>query len=296
MRQLETELVERIRLEGELHHVNRALELQFTNSCAELAAVNEELRREKHSRAEEQKEISVLRENLFRQKKAFDVVSQELDSFSYSVSHDLRAPLRHMIGFSGVLLEDFRDSLDATAQSYLDCIVRSGLKMEGLIEALLKLSRVTRQELRLASVDLSELARACAASLQESAPERRAVISIADQLSVRADAELLKAAMDNLLQNAWKYTSKKETATIELGHKQEGDARIFFLRDNGAGFDMRFADRLFGPFQKMHREGEFEGMGIGLATVQRIIHRHGGRIWADAAVDAGATFFFTLSD
>jgi light-regulated signal transduction histidine kinase (bacteriophytochrome) len=150
--------------------------------------------------------------------------------------------------------------------------------------------------LSLASVDLSRMARECAVLLKESAPERKVVFKIADQLSVRGDETLLKAAIANLMENSWKYTGKKESATIELGRKQEGDSTIFYLRDDGVGFDMRYADKLFGPFQRMHRESEYEGTGIGLATVQRIIHRHGGRIWADAAVDGGATFFFTLSD
>jgi len=223
-------------------------------------------------------------------------MNHELESFSYSISHDLRAPLRHLIGFSGALLEDYADTLDATAKTYLDCIVRAGGKLESLIEALLNLSQITRQELRIASVDLSELARECAASLLDSAPERSVVFHIADELPVQADAALMKAAIGNLLENAWKYTCKKDTANIELGQNREGDAIVFYLRDNGAGFDMRYAARLFGPFQRMHKESEFEGTGIGLATVQRIIHRHGGRIWADAVVDGGATFFFTLSD
>jgi light-regulated signal transduction histidine kinase (bacteriophytochrome) len=295
-RQLEAELSERKRVEEELHCLNSALEMRVTERSAELAAANDELRREMHSRTEDQKEISLLSANLVRQKNAVRIVNQELESFSYAISHDLRAPLRHLAGFSGALLEDYGETLDTIATGYLDCIVRAGRKMETLVEALLKLSRVTRQNFSLTSVDLSQMARECAASLKESAPERNVVFTIADKLSVRADADLLKAAIGNLLGNAWKYTGKKETATVELGQKQEGDTTVFYLRDNGAGFDMRYADRLFGPFQRMHKESEFEGTGIGLATVQRIIHRHGGRIWADAAVDGGATFFFTLAD
>lgn len=296
IRQLEAELSERRLIEEELYRLNRALELRLAETGAELAETNADLRREMHWRTEDQKEICRLSEHLVQQKNALKVVNQEMETFGYSISHDLRAPLRHLTGFSGALLEDYRDSLDATAQGYLDCIVRAGRKMDLLIEALLNLSRITRQELNITSVDLSELARECAASLKDSAPERRVVFTIADKLSVRADSSLLRAAIGNLLENAWKYTGKKETATIEFGRKQEGEATIYYLRDNGAGFDMRFAERLFGPFQRMHSENEFEGTGIGLATAQRIIHRHGGKIWADAMVDGGATFYFTLAD
>ena len=296
VRQLQAELSERRHAEEELCLLNSALELRLAECRGSLAAVEEELRQERRGRTEDRKEMSLLAENIVRQKNALNAMEHELESFSYSISHDLRAPLRHLVGFSGALSEDYADTLDATAKSYLDCIVRAGYKLESLIEALLNLSQITRQELRLAIVDLSELARECAASLLGSAPERTVVFHIADHLFVQADLTLMKAAINHLLGNAWKYTCKKDTANIELGRKQEGDATVFYLRDNGAGFDMRYAERLFAPFQRMHKESEFEGTGIGLATVQRIIHRHGGRIWADAMVDGGATFFFTLSD
>jgi signal transduction histidine kinase len=296
LQQLQDEISERKRLEEEVNRLNSTLELRLKESLAEVAALKNELRHEKHRHTEEQKEIHLLNENLAQQKNALAMVNRELESFSYSISHDLRAPLRHLVGFSGALLEDYAESLDTSAKGYLDCIVRAGHKMETLIEALLKLSRIARQELKIASVDLTQMARECAATLKESDPGRSVVFSIADELSARGDAPLLRAALENLLANAWKYTVKKETAIIELGRKEEGDATIFYLRDNGAGFDMRYADKLFGPFQRMHSESEFEGTGIGLATVQRIIHRHGGKIWADAAVDGGATFFFTLSE
>jgi len=295
-RQLQSELLEQKRVELELHNLNTALELQVTGLAGELSAAKEELGQQRHRRDEDRKEISLLAADLARQKNSLEVIGQELESLTYSISHDLRAPLRHVIGFSGVLLEDFGDSLDAAAHNYLDCIVRGARKMELSIEALLKLSRISRQDFRPAKVDLSQIVRDCASALAQSAPERRVSITIADGLSVRADAALLKAAMENLLDNAWKYTGKKEAATIEFGRTQQGGNTVFYLRDNGVGFDMRYADRLFGPFQRMHKEGEFEGLGIGLAAVQRIIHRHGGKIWADAAVDAGATFFFTLAE
>jgi signal transduction histidine kinase len=294
-RQLQAEISHRKRMEEELHHLNGDLEKRVTELSAELAAANDELRQEFRKRAEDREEISHLNENLVRHKDALEVASRELESLTYSVSHDLRAPLRHLIGFSAALLEDYGDKLDDAGQSFLDCIVRAGRKMELQIDALLRLSRVSRHELSIDSVDLSQMVRECAASLQDSAPERRAVFTIAGQLSVRADATLLRSAIGYLLENAWKYTGKREAATIEFGQQVEGDSAVFYLRDNGAGFDMRYADRLFGAFQRMHKDSEFEGMGVGLATTRRIIHRHGGRIWADATVDGGATFFFTLS-
>jgi signal transduction histidine kinase len=300
---LQLELCERKRQQEELGRLNRELEsnlaernAQLTASGLELAAARDELRQELRLRSEDRQEVCALNEKLARQSNELETVSQELAGLSFSISHDLRAPLRHLIGFSSALLEDYGDKLDVTAQSYLGCITKAAHKMESQIEALLALSRVARHELVVASVDLSHLVRQSAASLQDSAPERQAVFTIADKLQVRADATLLRAAIDNLLGNAWKYTGKREATQIEFGRKHEGDSAVFFVRDNGAGFDMKYADKLFGAFQRMHKESEFEGTGVGLATVQRIIRRHGGRIWADAQVEGGATFYFTLSD
>jgi signal transduction histidine kinase len=300
---LQQELSERKRLQEELLQLNQELEAslalryaQLAESAAELAATREELRRESLLRSGERQEAGALQKKLAHQGKELENVKQELEGLSFSISHDLRAPLRHLLGFSSALLEDYADKLDDTAQSFLGCITKAAHKMELQIEGLLALSRVSRHELTVSSVDLSQLVRQSAASLQGAAPERQAVFTIADNLQVRADATLLRAAIDNLLGNAWKYTGKRAAAQIEFGQKQEGDSAVFYLRDNGAGFDMKYADRLFGAFQRMHKESEFEGTGVGLATVQRIIRRHGGRVWADAEVDGGATFFFTLSD
>lgn len=268
LRQMEIELTERERAQEELYGLVNDLEARLFASDAELA----------------------------RHKMAVKNVSDELESFSYSISHDLRAPLRHLIGFSSALAEDFEESLEPTAKSYLDCIIRAGHKMESLIEALLGLSRITRQEMTPARTDLGQLARQCEASLRETAPERQVTFLIPDGICVQADSHLIKVVLEHLLGNAWKFTGKKAKATIELGHKREGESEVYFVRDDGAGFDPRYAERLFSPFQRMHREEEFPGLGIGLATVQRIIHRHGGRIWAEARVDGGATFFFTLFD
>jgi len=290
-----SELSERKRAQEELGQLNRELEGRLSDCLVQLAAAQEECRRESQLRVADRLEIGLLQANLAQLKRESETVAQELESLGFSISHDLRAPLRHLLGFSGALLEDYGDKLDASARSFLDCITKAARKMETQIEALLGLSRVARQQLTLASVDLSHLARECAASLQGTDPGRRVDFVIEDHLQMRVDATLLRVAIDHLLGNAWKFTKGREAARIEFGRKLEGGAEVLFVRDNGAGFEMRYADRLFGAFQRMHKESEFEGTGIGLATVQRIVHRHGGRIWAEAEVNGGATFFFTLT-
>ncbi|MBJ6750261.1 sensor histidine kinase [Geomonas anaerohicana] len=231
---------------------------------------------------------------LTRHKATAENLGKELETFSYAVSHDLRAPLRHLIGFSNALLEDYGESLDPTAHSYLDCIVRAGRKMEGLVDALLALSRIGRQDMTPLNLDLAQMANSYTACVREGDPGRKVTFKVPERLPAHGDAVLLRTALEHLLENAWKFTAKKESATIEIGSRKEGDEVVYFVRDDGAGFDMRFAERLFGPFQRMHRDEEFPGLGIGLAIVQRIINRHGGRIWAEAEVNGGATFYFTL--
>ncbi len=225
-----------------------------------------------------------------------EVANRELESFSYSVSHDLRAPLRAIDGFSQALLEDYADRLDGEGKDHLRRVRAAAQRMAGLIDALLTLARVTRAEMRREPVDLSALARAIAAELQRQAPERQAEFVVADGLCVEGDSRLLQAALENLLGNAWKFTSKCRNARIEFGiARQLNGQRAYVVRDNGAGFDITYADKLFGAFQRLHAMSEFGGTGIGLATVQRIIHRHGGRVWAEGAVDQGAAFYFTLT-
>lgn len=219
----------------------------------------------------------------------------ELESFSYSVSHDLRAPLRSISGFCGMLVEDYTDKLDAQGQDYLQRISRSAARMGGLIDDLLDLSRVSRQPLRCSSCDLGEMARHTFAELHSAQPQRQLELVCDDGLQVFADVGLMQIVLDNLLRNAWKFTARKAQAHIHLGQREQGGERVYFVRDDGAGFDMTYAARLFGAFQRLHDANEFEGTGIGLAIVQRIIHRHGGRIWAEGEVDKGACFYFTLS-
>lgn len=219
----------------------------------------------------------------------------EIEAFNYSVSHDLRTPLRAINGFSSALLEDYHDRLDETGRNFLGRIVASCQKMGELIDDLLKLSRITKQEMRKEPVDLSALSREIIDSLREEQPKREVEVRIADGLKAEGDPRLLSVALENLLQNAWKFTSQKKKAAIEVGKTVEDGQPVFFVRDNGAGFDMAFAENLFGVFQRLHKSTEFEGTGIGLATVRRIIERHGGSVWATAALDQGATFYFSVS-
>jgi len=231
---------------------------------------------------------------LQKAKLELEAANRELESFSYSVSHDLRAPLRGIDGYSQALLEDYGEQLPAEGQRYLERIRSSAQRMATLIDDLLNLAHVTRAQIKFVPVDLTRLAEDILSELERTHPERRVEWTVAPNLTVGGDSRLLQVVLDNLLNNAWKYTSKQEQAQIEFGSKQEGDEIIYFIHDNGAGFDMAYADKLFGAFQRLHTASEFPGSGIGLATVQRIIHRHGGRIWAEGAVDKGATLFFTL--
>jgi light-regulated signal transduction histidine kinase (bacteriophytochrome) len=222
--------------------------------------------------------------------------NRELEAFSYSVAHDLRAPLRSIDGFSQMLLTDCADKLDAKGKKCLQQVRKSAQQMGQLIEDLLMLSRVTRSELHRQRVDLSALARSVLAHLQKHEPERKAELVVADGLRANGDPSLLRIVLDNLLRNAWKFTGKLPMPRIEVGARHEESGAVFFVRDNGAGFDMAYAHKLFGVFQRLHSATEFEGTGVGLATVQRIVERHGGRVWAEGEVGRGATVYFTLNE
>ena len=218
----------------------------------------------------------------------------ELDAFAYSVSHDLRAPLRSIDGFSQVVLEDYAAQLGDAGRDALHRVRAASQRMAMLIDDLLKLARVTRAEMRTERVDLSGMAREIVLDIQRATPERAVEFAIAPGLEAHGDARLLRVVLDNLLRNGWKYTGKQPQPRVEFTAKQENGGRVFVIKDNGAGFDMRYADKLFGVFQRLHSAAEFEGTGVGLATVRRIINRHGGRIWAEGAVEKGASFYFTL--
>jgi light-regulated signal transduction histidine kinase (bacteriophytochrome) len=267
------------RTNAELMQLTLDLEDRVAQRTEEIRRLNEELERRVEERTAE-----------------LAAVNKELESFSYSVSHDLRAPLRAIDGFSKALLDEYAGKLDEHACHYLDRVRTGSQKMSGLIDDLLDLSRITRIALRKESINLTELGRSVVADLQNGEPSRKVTIAIADGLTACGDSRLITIVLVNLLGNAWKYTGKRQQAQVAFEQENKGSETVFYVRDNGAGFDMAYVDKLFAPFQRLHQDSEFEGTGIGLATVQRIISRHGGRIWAEAAVDEGATFYFTLGD
>jgi PAS domain S-box-containing protein len=231
---------------------------------------------------------------LARAKEAAEAANRELEAFSYSVAHDLRAPLRGMNGFAQVLLDDYHDKFDAQGQDWLNEILLNANRMGALIDALLSLSKVTRTEPRRQRVDLSALARTTLSSLASRDPTHDVKVVIQSDLLADIDPVLASALLENLLGNAWKFTAKTAAAQITVGSHEADGERVFYVRDNGAGFDMAYAQKLFAPFQRLHQNHEFPGTGIGLATVQRVVRRHGGRIWAEGTPNAGATFFFTI--
>lgn len=236
-----------------------------------------------------------LEQRVMNRTAALEAANKELESFSYSVSHDLRAPLRTIAGFSQALLEDYRDRLDVDACDYLDRICAAARRMGFLIDDLLRLSRISRSPLELRRVDLSKLAARLAEELKQTDPARQVEFVIAPGLEITGDPHLIGLALENLMGNAWKFTSKVPRARIEFGWTEAANGSgAFYVRDNGAGFDMAYAGKLFGAFQRLHGLDEFEGTGIGLATVQRIVRRHGGRVWAEGKVSEGATFYFAL--
>ena len=220
--------------------------------------------------------------------------NRDLESFSYSVSHDLKAPLRALDGFSEAVLLDYADKLDEQGRGYLNRVRTASKTMSQLIDGMLSLSRVARLEAHLEKVDLSDIAQTIVETLKSSQPEREAEITIAPHITANGDIQLLKILLKNLLENAWKFTSRLGMTRIAFGVKEENSEKVYYVRDNGAGFDMKYADKLFLPFQRLHSSDEFPGMGIGLATARRVIARHRGRIWAESEPGEGATFYFTL--
>ena len=241
-----------------------------------------------------EEEIKALNQHLEKQVDRLEEVNRELEAFSYSVSHDLRGPLSRITGFSRALLDFHSNGLDEQGRMYLQRIDRSAQRMCELVEDLLNFSRLTGVRLQVEEVDLSALVRTIAAELRAREPERTVDFEIAPGIVVQGDATLLQAAMQNLLENAWKYTRKHATSRIEFGVMEQGSELVYFVKDDGAGFEMSNAARLFHPFQRLHKTADFEGTGIGLATVDRVVRRHGGRIWAEGQIEQGAVFYFTL--
>jgi light-regulated signal transduction histidine kinase (bacteriophytochrome) len=239
-------------------------------------------------------EIQEINHQLQDSNQELQKLNTALESFSYSVSHDLRAPLRSVTGYSQMLLEEFGANLPGEGQRFLQTVITSAGQMDQLIEDLLRLSRLDRQPLNPQPVPMSDLVQKVLKDLQPETSPRPVEIVIGNLPESRGDASLLRQVWINLLSNAFKFTGQREHAKIEVGCEQSGEEKIYFVRDNGAGFDLSYATKLFGAFQRFHHRDQFEGTGVGLSIVHRIIQRHGGRIWAEAAVDQGATFYFTL--
>lgn len=239
-------------------------------------------------------EIEILHTDLASRACELEIANHELEAFSSTVSHDLRIPLTIINGYCEVILEMSGGNLDEECQGYLHKIINETIKMNHLIDTLLKFSRFSCSETHSESVNLSEMTKEIAAELKLTQPRRRVEFNIKDGVIAKGDASLLRVVMENLLGNAWKYTAKKEEALIEFGVAEFDGRTGYFIRDNGAGFEISEADKLFGAFQRLHTNKEFEGTGIGLCTVRRIIHRHGGRVWAEGSLGTGATFYFTL--
>jgi PAS domain S-box-containing protein len=245
-------------------------------------------------RRQAEEQIRKLNRDLVERANDLVSINRELEAFSYSVSHDLRAPLRSIDGFSQALLEDYSDRLDEDGQDYLRRVRAASQRMGQLIDDMLNLSRVTRSEMNRERLDLSGIAESILEELRARSPDREVEVRVARGLEADADPRLLRVVLQNLLENAWKFTSTTPAARIEVGAISRDGERAFFVRDNGAGFDMTYSGKLFGAFQRLHGHAEYAGTGIGLATVQRIVHRHGGRVWAEGKVDEGAAFYFTL--
>ncbi len=272
--------------------------------ASQLAIVNQQLAEEIIQRRQAEEQINKLNQDLEQRAIDLEAVNQELRAFNYAASHDLSAHLNHIAGFSTALVEDYADKLDPEGKSYLQNVCTATHGMKELMKGLLRLSNMSHWELQYKPVDLSYLAEEIITELKQVAPQRQVEVAIMPKIATQGDQGLLKIALENLLSNAWKYTSKKIDARIEFGlwdsevaiskSRCPPNAVVYFVRDNGAGFDMSHADKLFNPFHRLHTATEFEGMGIGLATVQRIIHRHRGQIWAEGTVEQGATFYFTL--
>src|SRR5690606_10482760 len=247
------------------------------------------------SQSEVQRMNAELEARVAQRTQQLEAANRELESFAYAVSHDLRAPLRSLSAFSQILRESAPAGLDDKSKHYLGRIQQASQRMSNLIEDLLGLSRISRAELNARPASLSQIAAEAAAAVRERYPDREVELVIAPDMDVHGDIRLLRIAMENLLDNAWKYTAHANPARVTVGVEESTEGLVYYVQDNGVGFDMRYAGKLFAPFQRLHPESEFPGTGIGLVTVQRIIARHGGRVWVDAKPNLGATFYFTLS-
>jgi len=284
--------LEGVKKSGEIYSESSSISPVFDEGGAitHLVAVQEDITEQKRSA----QEIELLNSSLSARAEDLEIANRDLEGFSYTVSHDLRAPLTNINGYCQVILELFGQKLDEQCREFINVIYSETVNMNQLIKTLLEFSRVTRTEMTQAEVDLSQMASVIAAGQQLREPERRMRFDIAQGITAQGDADLLRVVLENLISNACKYSGNEDQALIEFATCQSDGERVYLVRDNGAGFDMAQAGKLFTPFQRLHTDREFNGFGIGLATVQRIIQRHGGRIWAKGEVGNGASFYFTL--
>ncbi len=265
------------------------------NGCRHLCVALEDVTLRKQAEKDLKTLNADLEQRVRERTVELEASSKELEAFSYSVSHDLRTPLRAIDGFGLALLEEYEDKLDAEGKDYLQKIRAATQRMGTLIDDLLQLSRLTRAQMLVEKVNLTEIAWSIIHEMQQAEPERVVTIKIAPDLDDMADPKLMRIALENLLNNAWKFTAKQPESIIELGVTTEGSKKTYFVRDNGAGFDMAYMNKLFVPFQRLHSVEEYPGTGIGLGTVQRVMQRHGGAVWAEGQVDKGATFYFSFT-
>jgi signal transduction histidine kinase len=293
-RLLELEIYERKLAEDTIRQARDNLEKRVQERTGKLAASNAEMIREVAERKRAEDDIRKLNAQLVQRSAQLEASNKELEAFSYSVSHDLRAPLRGIDGFSQAVLEDYDDKLDDSGRSYLHRVRAASQRMSQLIDAMLNLARLTRAEIHIKTFDMSTIVHDILEDLQKIEPEREVECVVVNNLLATADPQLIRAVLENLLGNAWKFTRQQPNPRIEFGHGQYKGQAAYFVKDNGAGFDMAYAHKLFGTFQRLHAYTEFPGVGVGLATVHRIIQRHGGQIWAEGVVDKGAIFHFTL--
>jgi signal transduction histidine kinase len=291
---LESEIRVRQLAEDTLRQAKDTLEKRVQERTGKLAASNAELIREVSERKRAEDDIRKLNSQLLQRSAQLEASNKELEAFSYSVSHDLRAPLRGIDGFSQAVLEDYDEILDESGRNYLHRVRTASQRMSQLIDAMLNLARLTRADIRTQTFDMSAVAQAILLDLQNAEPERPVECIVAKNIFATADPQLLRAVLENLLGNAWKFTRHQIHPRIEFGHGQYKGQSAYFISDNGAGFDMTYVHKLFGAFQRLHAYTEYPGVGVGLATVHRIIQRHGGQIWAEGAVGQGAIFYFTL--
>ncbi len=259
-----------------------------------LKETEDQLKKERDRLALLLRERDTLLQDLKQRSAELEAANQELESFSYSVSHDLKAPLRTLDGFSEAVLSEYGDKLDETGKDYLERVKKASQNMSQMIEDLLKLSHVTRADMDICNVNLTDLAGSIVDELKSMQPDRQVEFIIVPDMKASGDRQLLKILLRNLMENSWKYTSQSSDARIELGFISQEDNIAYFVKDNGIGFDMKYAEKLFQPFQRLHNNKDYPGTGIGLATAQRVIRKHGGRIWAESEIGQGATFYFTL--